>query len=69
MPDKSASGMPVSSRQVFAPLSMADNLRLGAVTRKDNAIGADRCHLCDVPGPGGEEPPLSRHALAIADRS
>jgi branched-chain amino acid transport system ATP-binding protein len=28
-------------RQVFAPLSVADNLRLGAVTRKDDAIAAD----------------------------
>jgi branched-chain amino acid transport system ATP-binding protein len=28
-------------RQVFAPLSVEDNLRLGAVTRHDNAIAAD----------------------------
>jgi len=28
-------------RQVFGPLSVSDNLRLGAVTRKDDAIAAD----------------------------
>jgi branched-chain amino acid transport system ATP-binding protein len=28
-------------RQVFAPLSVSDNLRLGAVTRKDHAVAAD----------------------------
>jgi branched-chain amino acid transport system ATP-binding protein len=29
-------------RQVFGPLSVADNLRLGAYTRRDREIGADR---------------------------
>jgi branched-chain amino acid transport system ATP-binding protein len=35
-------------RQVFGPLSVADNLRLGAYTRRDKEIGADRERIFEM---------------------
>jgi branched-chain amino acid transport system ATP-binding protein len=36
-------------RQVFAPLSVEDNLQLGAFTRADKDVRADLVGLCPVP--------------------